>query len=228
MKFYEMVVTVYLNKNIHFKNANECISRHINRAMAEDPKLKELHKETGLKFYIFSSFYPVEKDRVYKANKIYIFRLRALREDFIRTLSQHIKQVDTVCFNVIATDIKQRKEQFVDQLYTVTPVIVSIDRRKHWTKEHSFELLKNHLHANAEKKYNQFFNANVQIDSFISGIELLNPYTIPIPYKKGYLLGNKLILHIKTDEASQKLATMVLASGLGEKNSIGMGYCHAQ
>ena len=225
--FYELVVTAYLNKDIPFQNAQEVISIQVNEAMKGDKQLSERHTAPGLKFYNFSSFYPLEEDKIYKANNIYIFRVRSIDHQFIQKISKLIKKGDAQYFNVLATEVIKKHQQFITQLYTVTPIVVTVARNTHWQIGQDFEQFKKQLHNNTEKKYNQFYNKDIAAEPFFEGIELLNPQTIVVPYKQGYLMGNKLRLHIKHDDVSQCLAHVVLGCGLGEKNSLGMGYCHA-
>ncbi|APU86937.1 CRISPR associated Cas6 family protein (plasmid) [Clostridium botulinum] len=63
-------------------------------------------------------------------------------------------------------------------------------------------------------------------DTIFHCLSITNNKTIYIPYKKGLLLGNKLKIQVKEDDISQTLATVALGAGIGEKNSIGMGFCY--
>jgi len=65
-------------------------------------------------------------------------------------------------------------------------------------------------------------------DNFIEFIQQTNFKPIKVVYKNTSLIGNKMIIGVKSDEISQKLAFTILGAGLLEKNSIGMGYCIAK
>ncbi len=58
MKCFELTCTAYLKRDISY-------------SMAQDEKLKTLHKEIGFKHYTFDNFYPIQRDGIYKEGNIY-------------------------------------------------------------------------------------------------------------------------------------------------------------
>ncbi|WP_291635988.1 CRISPR-associated endoribonuclease Cas6 [Clostridium sp.] len=228
MRYYELLVTAMLNKDIPFNCSNEELSNFINIAMLQDDVLKAKHLSKGFKHYNFSSFYPTEKDKVYKKGKIYLFTVRSAEKDFIQKLKRTLKEVKHNGINVIASELKEKKQQFITEINTITPVVVTLKEGKHWQHGEDIELLKQGLHNNLRNKYQHLFEIDLNDNElFFDGIIITNRKSIITQYKGGCLIGNKLKLQIKTDDNSQIIATMCLMSGLGEKNSIGMGFCHA-
>ena len=81
------------------------------------------------------------------------------------------------------------------------------------------------LHNNLVKKYKDLFGDIETDENFIELLEIKNRLPIAMKYKNGRIYGNKFFIRPKGDAVSQKLAFMVLADGLGEKNSLGFGFC---
>jgi len=239
MKYFELICTVYIKKDISFKDSFEMISKYISFSMAQTPDLKELHnKENSYKFYSFGNFYPIEKEKIYKKGNNYQFRLRSPNESFIDNLSKTLRQnIDNPSFLVVETHKKTIKQFFVSELYSVTPVIVASDKRLFWTIDKDGDILKLQrlLHDNLEKKYNDFYGEKLESSqNFIQLFEIKNHKPQRVWTSKEdknkkrvsfYFIGNKFRIVPNEDEVSQKLAFLALGCGLGEKNSFGGGFC---
>ena len=233
MKYFELICTAYIKKDIFFKESFELISKYISFSMSKKDELKELHEKQGFKHYSFGNFYPVEKEKIYKKGNTYQFALRSLDEAFIDALSQTLRQnIDNPNFLVIDTHKRIVKQFFIGELYSVTPVIISIENGLFWTMEKDGDIIKlqKQLHDNLEKKYQSFYGEPIKGEqNFIQLLEIKNrvPQNIQI-IKNGKtirLFGNKFRIVPNEDEVSQKLAFVALACGLGEKNSFGGGFC---
>lgn len=202
--------------------------------MTKDEQLKALHQNNGFKYYVFGGLLPIEKERVYKKGNTYNFVIRSLDETFINRLSQTLRQnIDNPHLLIVKTQKKSIKQFFISELYSATPVIVSIQNGRFWTKEDDLLLLHKQLQDNLEKKYKSFYKENINpIQSFIQLFELKNNRLQTIQTNKSHsngsavkFYGNKFRIVPNEDEISQKLAFMALACGLGEKNSFGGGFC---
>lgn len=234
MQYYELTCTAYVKNDIGFERSFEAISRYISFAMVKGG-LEEIHAKTGYKHYVFGGLLPVEKKRVYQKGAMYHFTLRSLDENFIGTLSKALKtNTDNPDFIVVETHKRTLKQHFISELYSATPVIVSVENGKFWTMEESGDImqLQKQLHDNLEKKYQTYFGEKLKAEqNFIQLLELKNrvPQNIIIHKegKKIRFFGNKFRIIPNEDELSQKLAFVALACGLGEKNSYGGGFCLA-
>lgn len=236
MKYFELTCTAYIKKDLSFKESFEVISKYISFSMAQQDELKELHAKQGFKHYGFGNFYPIEKDKIYKKGNTYQFVLRSPDEDFIDRLSKTLRQnIDNPNFLVIDTHKRTVKQFFISELYSATPVIVSIENGLFWTMEKDGDIMKlqKQLHDNLEKKYQSFYDEPIKSEqNFIQLLEVKNrvPQNIQIT-KNGKtirLFGNKFRIVPNEDEISQKLAFLALSCGLGEKNSFGGGFCVAK
>jgi CRISPR-associated endoribonuclease Cas6 len=233
MKYYELICKAYIKKEIIFKHSFEIMAKYISYTMAKDEKLRAFHYDKGFKYYCFGGFLPIEKEKVYKAGNTYSFNLRSLDESFIDMLSKILrKNINNPNLQIIETYKRVQNQFFISELYSLTPVIASIENNKYWTMQSSGDILKlqKQLHDNLEKKYKNFYSNEIKAEqNFIQLLELKNhkPQNIEITKneKQVRLFGNKFKITPNEDETSQKLAFVALGSGLGEKNSIGGGFC---
>lgn len=227
MHYFELTTTAYLLKDVAFNEVNEKIAQLINKAMLNEEKLAIKHRENKFKNYVFDSLYPREKDKIYKAGKIYVFRIRSLEEDFITKIKQLFPNITSDYFKVIAGEIKKQEQRPVKEIYTVTPALATIGKNIYWIPGDDIKLLIERMNANLYKKYKCYFNIPLNEEqSFFEKIKIINKKPIVYKYKNTNLFGNKFKIAINDDETSQKLAFMTLGVGLLEKNStIGMGFC---
>ncbi|GEB77866.1 hypothetical protein SINU_00075 [Sporolactobacillus inulinus CASD] len=222
---FELIVTTLLRRKLPYQNAQEEIGRLINLSMLKDHDLKERHKKNGYKFYAFNNLYPIEPSGIYQKGKLYIFRLRAVQESFVKKIKFCLTNLSNDTFQVIASEIHKFHPEFITMLYTVTPVIVTIDSSPFFP-EGNLTLLKERLETNAEKKYKELFLKEPSSTNFIERIEVINRNPTVTCYKNMTYLGNKLKVFIRSDDVSQTLARIVASAGLGEKSSsIGAGFC---
>lgn len=227
MKYFELVVTLSLQEDVPFLSSYRYIGELISRAMVNEDNLRKLHKDSGFKFYTFCSFQPIEQDKVYHKGRIYVTNIRSLSIDFILALRKVISYVNYPV-KVIATDLRMYEQRLISELITLTPTVATLSNRC-WVKEDGLVLLREKVHRNAVKKYRDFFGELTEPkDTFIEYIQQTNRKPIKIPYKAINFLGNKLVIGVKPDEVSQKLAFTALGAGVLEKGSIGMGYCRAK
>lgn len=222
MLYYELVITILLQTNIEAEKGYEYLARLISSAMLNDVQLKELHGQKSFKGYSFSNLYPREPDKIYRQGRAYIFHIRSFELDLLLKLKYLLMQGKV---GIIAAEVKNFAYRPISQLKSLTPVVATVDNRS-WTKENGLKLLMERAHINCLKKYRAFIaELDEPQENFIESIRLINEKPIKIPYKANSFLGHKLIIGVKSDPVSQKLAFVALGAGLLEKNAIGMGYC---
>jgi len=236
MNYFELTCTAYIKSDIGFKESFEILSKYISFSMAQSEELEKLHKQKGYKYYSFDNFYPIEKEKVYKKGNTYQFKLRSPDESFIDKLSQTLREnINNPSFTTVEVSKRTVKEFFISELYSVTPVIVTVENGLFWTMEKDGDILKlqKQLHDNLEKKYFDFYGKKLSSEqNFIQLLEVKNrqPQNIWLTKnsKSFRFFGNKFRIVPNEDEVSQKLAFLALSCGLGEKNSFGGGFCIAR
>ena len=233
MKYFELTSTVYLKRDIDFKESFEKLARYISFSMAQDDDLKTLHEKIGFKNYCFGGLLPIEEKKIYFKANSYRFSIRSLDENLIDILSNKLrKNINNPNLQILETVKKSYSQRFIRELYTLTPTIITIDKNLFWTMKKDGDILKlqKQLHDNLEKKYQNFYGKKLEpLQNFIQLLEIKNqkPQTIQITKdgKKICFFGNKFRIIPHEDEISQKLAFVALGAGLGEKNSFGGGFC---
>lgn len=230
MQYFELILTAFLQKDVHYRESYEIITKKINKTMLLDEELSILHTKNKYKNYVFCSFYPAEENKYYKAGRVYIFNIRTIDECFADKISKLLKLTDATDFKIISIEKNTVKRRFITYLQTITPVIITTEGNKNWVPGDDIALLQKRLTDNLEKKYNRFYEDKITSEGdFMERIEFINKVPISLKYKNTNLLGNKIKIYIKPDEVYQKMAFIAEAIGLGEKNStIGGGFCNAQ
>lgn len=228
MNYYELKIKVLLNADIHFNDTPYRIGVFINNSMLNNSLLKKVHKEKMYK-YVYDTFYPREEDGVYKKDKKYEFRLRSLNLQLLNRLAIALYNHSYYDIKAIDIDLNVHELNKIKELYTVKPLIITIDN-KPWLKNNfSIETLKKRLNDNLDKKLKQFekdLEKREDDCSFIREIEVLNRVPMKYSYKGIKLLGSKVKIIVNEDEYSQKKALMAIGLGLGEKgSSLGAGFC---
>lgn len=236
MKYFELKCLAYLKKNVEFKDSFDVISKFINYSMSQDTVLKALHKESKVfKNYCFGGFYSPLKEKTYKKGSTYEFRIRSLDEEFINKLQILLREnINNPNLQVIQTSKKELKQFFITEIYSATPVIVSLPRQKgekqmFWTIKDDIFVLQKQLQDNLLKKYKSFYGEDLEPNgNFIQLFEIKNQKPQSIYFTKGKnqirLFGNKFKVIVNEDEVSQKLAFIALSCGLGERQSYGGGF----
>ena len=232
MKYFELTCTAYLKKDVTFKDSFEIISKFISYSMMQLDELKHIHSSKGYKFYTFNNFYPIENNQVYKKGNAYKFKIRTIDEKFTKITDALRSNINNPYFTAVEVNIKQVKQFFVSELYSVTPIISINSDGKYWTFDMDGDIVKLQklLQDNLEKKYTSFYNQDIKpTQNFIQLLEIKNRKPQNIWVKKDYKMfrffGNKFKIIPNEDEISQKLAFLALGCGLGEKNSFGGGFC---
>lgn len=229
MRFFELTITVLVKKDLHFQKAQEALGAYLNRSMLQDENLKQLHARKGSKLYVYSSLYPVEtRTKVYKAGAVYVFRVRSLMKKFTNWLEPCLRTQRDLLFQCIAIEKRTCGNRMIQELYSVTPFVVTVNNQPWLQETDDLDLLISRLEANADKKYQDAFEEKLVHSRFIQRLEFVNQKPIAMSYKGIRLLGNKLRITVNSDDPSQKLAYTVLGAGLGEKGStLGAGFCFA-
>lgn len=231
MKYFELICKAFIKKDIAFQTSFELLSKYISFSMYQEG-MSEIHQKEGFKYYIFGGLLPIEKEKVYKQGNLYSFTIRSLDETLIDTLATTLRQnINNENLLVVEAHKKAISQYFITELYSATPVIVSVSDGKYWTMNESGDimLLQKQLHDNLAKKYQSFFGEALHVNqNFIQLIEIKNkvPQNILIS-KEGKSIrffGNKFRIVPNEDEVSQKLAFVALSCGVGEKNSYGGGF----
>lgn len=242
MKIFELKCVTWLKQDIALEDSFDVISKYINYSICQKNEYKEKHDKNIFNNYCFGGFMPLEKDKVYKKGNSYYFTLRTIDENFSKELYNLLRaNIDNPFLQIVQMERRDIKEFFISELYSATPVVVSLkkenpkDRQLFWTLEKNGDIieLQNQLQENLLKKYEEFFSKKLTpTQNFIQLLEIKNHKPQYIFFtttkneikRKVTLVGNKFRIVPNEDEVSQKLAFLSLGVGLGEKISYGAGF----
>ncbi|MFA7083709.1 MAG: CRISPR-associated endoribonuclease Cas6 [Arcobacteraceae bacterium] len=242
MKIFELKCIAYLKQDISFSESFDVLSKCINYSICQKEEYKQNHNKNIFNSYCFGSFLPIEKEKVYKKGNTYNFSLRTIDEKFAKELTTLLRtNINNPFLQILQVEIKEIKPFFINELYSATPVVISLKKEneeKHqlfWSLDKSGDIieLQTQLQENLLKKYELFFGEKLKVNqNFIQLLEVKNQKPQSIYFtttknemqKRVRLFGNKFRIVPNEDETSQKLAFLSLGVGLGEKASYGGGF----
>ncbi|TCS75232.1 CRISPR-associated endoribonuclease Cas6 [Muricomes intestini] len=221
---YELKLKVYLLKDIANKDALNQISKFIDEALSENGHFLRLHQRNCYKNYTFCSFWPLEKDGVYKSDTIYTVVLRTIDTNLAIYFEKKLKDHFNDTIKGLNCETKIIPKHLIETIYSLTPVLLK-DDRGYWKRYLSISEFEERVKVNLIKKYNVFSGEKVNEDfQLYSTIRFLNRCPIKVPYKDIHLLGDKLELQVAENPQAQELIYMSLGTGLLESNARGYGF----
>ena len=227
MEFFELKVDLALKAKIGIFDVYEPLSKLVATALIHGG-MPEWHSKRGLKHYVFEGFGKSES-KCYEAGA-YSFRIRSCKKEIISAIMQGLLGYEDKIFAINNLHIKPKSIATINAFLTITPAVISFvkeDKRFNWTlqSDGNITFLMQALHNNLVRKYRELFGAIEADENFIELLEIKNSIPIAVKYKNGKIYANRFYIRPKSDEVSQKLAAMAIAEGLGEKNSLGFGFC---
>lgn len=223
MKVYEMKIKVYLKKDLKIDEVQYELYKLISSYLSRDEKMLKLHNSKGYKPYCYDWLYPIEKN-IYKKGNNYNFRIRSIDEELINYFLNGFEDFINDTFKNLTLEIREIRKEFIDKLYTLTPVVIKNDTG-YWVDNLSLEQYEKRLNDNIQKKY-IYFNKDkiIECKKFYKSIIKLNDNPISVKYKNIKLLGDKMEMVVNEDTISQELAYLSLGVTFSEMNSSGFGF----
>lgn len=224
MKVYEIKLKVYLLENVELSSAQSVISKFIDVALSKKSDMLEFHNKNVYKNYCFNSFYPLEEDRMYKADNIYSIIIRTIDKNLAIYFNDILPNIYTKELKGLKSEYKIITNKAIKSIYSITPVVIK-NEEGYWKNIISRNEFERRIKDNLIKKYNRFTNEKIDEEFVLySLVEYKNNKPIAIQYKNIVLLGDKISLEIEQNKEAQLLAYMALGTGLGEMNSRGLGF----
>lgn len=226
MKVFEIRLKVFLLQDIEVKYAQTKIAEFFDRGFLGNGELAKFHEENRYKYYCFSSFYPLEKDQIYKKGKIYTITIRTIDDQLARYFSEVCANIYTESMKGLTTEIRIIPQKQIECLYTLLPAILK-DERGYWRSYMNLSEYGERIKVNLIKKWNQFEHEKLDEEfPLYSLIEFSNKVPVAMEYKNIRLLGDKFCIHITDHPTAQRLAHMAIGTGILEMNSRGAGFAN--
>ena len=224
MRVLELALKVYLKKDIPMEESQIEISKIIDQCLSKDEEFLNFHSNNQYKNYTFSSFYPIEKNKVYLAGKLYIVTIRTVEEKIATYFQKFLDNESSEIIKAITIETKIIPKKYIERIYSITPVVAKFENG-YWKTNQSVETFEKRLKENLIKKYNEFTKQkiNEEFDLF-TFMKFDNKKPVATTYKNIRMLGDKITLNVAENNFAQDLTYFALGAGLLEMNSRGYGY----
>lgn len=221
---YIVRISIFVIRDIPVQKIQAELTALLDSGLGATPRFAELHKENKYKYYCYDSLFPIEKDKVYKKNKIYTLTIRTLDVRLAKYFYEYVVNAYTDKLKCLTAQARILPKKHIDVLYTLTPAILKCDSG-YWKDEMTIEQYEERLKVNLIKKWNDFHGEKIDEDfELFTGVEFLSKCPVASSYKGIKLLGDKIRMHVAENEMAQKLAYMALGTGVLEMNSRGFGF----
>lgn len=224
MLAYEYKSKIWFRKDLPYQRVAEKFAYFVDSVLGKEDQYLEFHKSIAYKGYVYDSPYPIEKDGIYKKDKIYTIRIRTISRDLIEYLSSKLAFHETNEFRGVGGELRIIPQRPLEQIYSVTPILIKNDFG-YWRGHMTIPEFEERLKANLIKKYRYFTGKELSEDVMLYDfMEFCNKKPIKIPYKGIHLLGDKMCFQIANNRTAQELAYLAIGAGLGENNTRGFGF----
>lgn len=213
--------------------------------LLKDTKYSELHDKKGYKFFSFSNIFPMKTGKGDERNLI----ISSPDENFIETILNKLDERKDNLLQIGECEFKLEEIKKINvrlgktaELITGTPIVIRIPKEnyrkyrieeKHkydsvyWKKQHSFEAFIKQLEDNLFKKYDLFYNT--EIDEFPIFEQLIFDKSVVNHVikdgKEHKVFGSLWKFNFNNINSKQKqILEFGIDAGFGELNSLGFGF----
>ncbi|WP_244834991.1 CRISPR-associated endoribonuclease Cas6 [Clostridium sp. BJN0001] len=224
MKIFEISMKVFLMRDIDSTDSLFKIGQFIDNGICQDKQLLELHNKNKFKNYCFCSFYPLEKDRVYKKNNNYTIKIRTVDKNLAEYFNDKLVNHFNNDIKGLTSTIKILPKKYIEKIYSITPAVLKTNEG-YWRGNFSVDDFEKRTKENLIKKYNSLMNTKIDENfDLCTAIKFDNKKPVSINYKGKKMLGDKVSIQISDNKMAQNLAYMSLGTGILEMNARGLGY----
>lgn len=200
------------------------ISNVVDSCLAKDAELLKFHNENEYKNYSFSTFYPIEKSKLYKVGKIYTVIIRTVDERIKKCFEKLLENENTESIKALTIETRILPQKYIEKIYSLTPVVVKFENG-YWRTNESLDAFEKRLKDNIIKKYNHFTSTKIDENfELFTYMRFDNQKPIATKYKEISLLGDKVTLNVAENDMAQELTYFALGAGVLEMNARGFGF----
>jgi len=226
IKVWRLDVKIYILKDIPLSYIQYKGAEFLDSLLSKENEWREFHEINRYKQYCMSGLFPLEKDGMYKKDKIYTLTVRTVDSTLAKYFAEELKNHYTDTIKGLTSEISIIPRKIVGELYSLTPVILKSDQG-YWKNTMNITQFEKRLFENIIKKYNQYTGKKADENfQLYTNITFLNQKPIANEYKGIRLLGDKIHLQVADNEMAQEMAYFMLGAGMLEMNSRGYGFCN--
>lgn len=232
LKVYEVRLKVFMLQDVEQKQTYAVVGDFLDSYLSKKNEFLSLHETNCFKMYVYDQPYPMEENGVYKKEKIYTIRIRTVRSELAKYLSDGLQNHYNNQMKGLTMEVRIIPKKMISHIYSITPAIMKCSdqqsenmKKGYWKNYLSFEEFEQRLKSNLIKKYNELMDTKVDEDfQLYQMIEFKNKVPIALPYKGVQLLGDKFNIQAANNKMSQELLYMALGTGMCEMNARGAGF----
>ena len=124
MNVFEIKLKVFLLKDIEIKEIQTVISSFIDKSLAKDKELLELHNKNTFKYYCFDSLYPIGENSLYNGENVYTIRIRTISRKLAEYFLGDLPNEYDENLKGLVAEIKILPKKHLDKIYALTPVVI--------------------------------------------------------------------------------------------------------
>ena len=202
-------------------------------SLLDETPFKDYHNVKGFKFFNYSNIFPISDFKQDEEKKIII---SSPSNAFIKLLYHELKKLEIFRLKKYYMEIQSVKiinNTFcTNKLITGTPIVLYEDnlngRYYSFKSNPDFDFFFKRLTDNAIKKYEAYYGDEYLLnkESLFDSFEFNKEVSIrtSIRKKKFIMIGSLWNFDININNSNRKFYNFLFDCGLGEKNSLGMGF----
>lgn len=188
------------------------------------------HLHQGFKFFTFSNIFPITP---YNPNKPKTLIIASPSDNLAWHIYEQLKNRELFHLNKHPMEVVQVRKSFQKprkNIITATPIVLFQDNTKNRYfsfKKDEFNFFFKRLTDNSIKKYNAYYKEDLTLqEPLITDFKFRKevPVNISIHGETILLIGSLWKLKWNISDDMRKLTQFLFDTGLGEKNSLGMGF----
>ena len=231
-----LLIELKSNQSFSYKELNNYVISSFIWECLRDTEYSSMHDKKEFKYFSFSNVFPV-KNKIKQEEKV-SFIISSPSGNFIKTLKKVFPEM--VWFNNLEFEtlkLKVIKSKIGVEWETASPIVLYKDNKKNlYVKANRGDTLLffKRLKDNALKKYNSYYNDELEIDNLFESYVFRKQVAIQLEKNKQkfIIIGSHwrllLPLEIKYQKVYKKLYRFIYEAGLGEKNSLGFGFVNSK
>jgi CRISPR-associated endoribonuclease Cas6 len=224
-----MKITLKSENNFSYNEIQSYFIHGLIWNLTKGTEFSKYHDLPKFKYFCFSEIFPPTNFKEGEEKTFFISSPDRVFMKFIYSKFKRFEQIKLGQYTFNIKSLKMFDLKFTKRWISGSPIVLQVERNVYWSKKyHSFGLFLKRLKENALKKYNSFYNENLDFEEDIFDLFILKKQVavhLRKNQKEARIIGTKWIFEKKRYPKNlRKFYKFILDCGLGEKNSMGFGF----